>query len=105
MANICVIADDMTGACDSALQFFNLGLRAVVVLSELDIISTGADAIAVSTNRATMRPSRALGDYGERIGRFENMVGAIRHGIAAAKCDQRTLLEFIITMAPEVSSF
>ena len=70
MANICVIADDLTGACDSALQFFNVDLRAVVVLSELDIISTGADAIAVSTNSRNCEPDEAYKQVAETVSRM-----------------------------------
>src|SRR5215212_758473 len=46
LAMICaVIADDLTGACDSAVQFANVGLRTIVSLDgEAD-----ADVVAYST--------------------------------------------------------
>lgn len=59
MTQIGIIADDLTGACDTALQFFNAGLGAVVALSEVGIHFPNADVIAVSTHSRHCAPSEA----------------------------------------------
>lgn len=59
MPQIGIIADDLTGACDTALQFFNEGLSAVVALSDVGNNPTGADAVAVSTNSRNCAPDEA----------------------------------------------
>jgi uncharacterized protein YgbK (DUF1537 family) len=50
-----VIADDLTGACDSAVQFANVGLRTVVSFS----LDTHADVVAFSTETRNAAPEEA----------------------------------------------
>jgi acetolactate synthase-1/2/3 large subunit len=49
--------------------------------------------------------ARALGGYGERVERVEEIVPAIRRGVAATERGQPALLEFITTKEVEVSRF
>jgi thiamine pyrophosphate-dependent acetolactate synthase large subunit-like protein len=49
--------------------------------------------------------ARALGGYGERVERPEEIVAAIRRGIQATERGQPALLEFITTKEVEVSRF
>jgi uncharacterized protein YgbK (DUF1537 family) len=51
-----VIADDLTGACDSAVKFANVGLRTVVALSP----DAQADVIAWSTDSRDIAPDEAV---------------------------------------------
>ncbi len=51
-----VIADDLTGACDSAVQFAAAGLRTSVVLTGL----ADADVIAFSTDSRDVEPAEAV---------------------------------------------
>jgi uncharacterized protein YgbK (DUF1537 family) len=50
-----VIADDLTGACDSAVQFANVGLRTVVAFS----LDAHADVVAFSTDTRNADPAEA----------------------------------------------
>lgn len=50
-----VIADDLTGACDSAVQFANVGLRTVAALSP----DAHADVVAFSTETRNVAPEEA----------------------------------------------
>jgi thiamine pyrophosphate-dependent acetolactate synthase large subunit-like protein len=49
--------------------------------------------------------ARALGGYGERVERVDEIVPAIRRGVAATERGQPALLEFITTKEVEVSRF
>jgi thiamine pyrophosphate-dependent acetolactate synthase large subunit-like protein len=49
--------------------------------------------------------ARAMGGYGERVERVEEIVPAIRRGVAATERGQPALLEFITTKEVEVSRF
>ena len=48
---------------------------------------------------------RALGGHGERIERPEDIVPAIRRGIAATEAGRPALLEFITAKEERISSF
>ena len=73
MTRIGIIADDLTGACDTALQFFNVGFHAVVALAPTGILAAEADAIAVSTNSRHCEPDEA----------YSHVAGAVQRMRAA----------------------
>ena len=51
------------------------------------------------------RFARAMGGYGERVEQIEEIVPAIRRGIAATERGEPALLEFITSKEVEVSRF
>jgi uncharacterized protein YgbK (DUF1537 family) len=58
--SICtVIADDLTGACDAAVQFANLGYSTLVVLDWSSIEDCDAEVIAASTDSRRDMPEEA----------------------------------------------
>jgi uncharacterized protein YgbK (DUF1537 family) len=62
MHSICtVIADDLTGACDAAVQFANLGSTATVILDRSSIGDCESQVIAASTDSRGDTPEEAAG--------------------------------------------
>jgi Sugar-binding N-terminal domain len=52
-----LIADDLTGACDAAVQFARHGRRTVTLL-RFDQPATGVQVLAVSTESRDLEPAR-----------------------------------------------
>ncbi|MFZ7102395.1 MAG: four-carbon acid sugar kinase family protein [Peptococcaceae bacterium] len=52
MLNYVIIADDLSGACDTAVQFSNFGYRTIVInkLANLPARDAGFNAVAITTN-------------------------------------------------------
>lgn len=62
MTRLAIIADDLTGALDSAAPFAMRGLRTVVALTPAglpDALARGADIVAVSTDSRELAPDAA----------------------------------------------
>ncbi|MFI8495729.1 four-carbon acid sugar kinase family protein [Peribacillus butanolivorans] len=59
MGKIIIIADDITGACDSGVQFTEKGLKAVVFFDELEAEGVGADVFIYDTDSRAMNPDEA----------------------------------------------
>ena len=63
-----VIADDLTGAADTGVQFARAGYRAAVVFRGEPVPPEGLDAVVFDTDSRTLRPSLAA-RYVEQAGR------------------------------------
>lgn len=61
MTKIAIIADDLTGASDSGVQFARKGLKTTVVFDviQLPVSAKGADAVAIETDSRAIAPSEA----------------------------------------------
>jgi acetolactate synthase-1/2/3 large subunit len=73
---------------------------------ELDVMPVSTEkyrSTDISGNYAAF--AKAMGGYGERIERAEDIVPAIRRGIAATQAGQPALLEFITAQETAKSSF
>jgi uncharacterized protein YgbK (DUF1537 family) len=77
-----VIADDLTGACDSTVYFAAAGLRTTVPLTP-DCARNGSQVLAFSTESRDIHPAEA----GCRIRQLAGRVWAIEAGVVFKKID------------------
>ncbi|WP_116653503.1 four-carbon acid sugar kinase family protein [Pelagibacterium sediminicola] len=76
MTRLAIIADDLTGALDTAAPFATRGLKTVVAVSPewlADALATGPDVLGVSTNSREIEPQAAR----ERVGRVVGQLPAL----------------------------
>ena len=61
MDQIIIIADDLTGACDSGIKFRNAGFETLVLtdVSDEDVQAAGRCAISINTNTRSALPEDA----------------------------------------------
>lgn len=93
MTELAIIADDLTGALDSAAPFAARGLGTVVALSPAalpDALATGAPIVAVSTDSrevsadiASKRVRTAIGHLPEGIRLFKKIDSRLKGNLAA----------------------
>lgn len=67
MLKYVIIADDLSGACDTAVQFSNSGFKTIVInnLASLQKICPTFDVVAITTNSRDLPPSEARGKIKE----------------------------------------
>ena len=95
---------DFETAVRERLPILSILLNNSAMAIELDIMPLATEryrATDISGDYAAF--ARALGGYGERIERPEEIVSAIRRGIAATEAGQPALLEFITTKEKRAS--
>ncbi len=78
MTTLGILADDLTGACDTALAFFQYGYSATVVLSETGLPAIHTDTIAFTTHSRHCAPHEA---YKRTTIALEQLRGANIHNL------------------------
>src|SRR5262245_23419881 len=67
MMRICILADDLTGACDTAVQFVREGWRTEVQVRPRQ---THAEVIAVNTSSRALTPAGAATAVRDAVGQL-----------------------------------
>ena len=88
---IYIIADDLTGACDTAVQFRKAGIRTGVILKEAVI--NHCEALAVSTDSRAVAPASARALVKAAIGKlpaglYYKKIDSLCRGNPAAELDE-----------------
>jgi acetolactate synthase-1/2/3 large subunit len=97
---------DFETAVRERLPILSILLNNAAMAMELDVMPTATEkyrATDISGHYADF--ARALGGYGERVTRVDQIVPAIRRGIAATLRGEPALLEFITAQEKEASRF
>lgn len=97
---------DFETAVREWLPILSILLNNAAMAMELDVMPIATEkyrATDIGGNYAEF--ARALGGYGERVTRVEDIVPAIRRGIAETKAGRPALLEFITAQEKEASRY
>jgi thiamine pyrophosphate-dependent acetolactate synthase large subunit-like protein len=97
---------DFETAVRGKIPILSILLNNFAMAVELDVLPVSTEkyrSTDISGNYAAL--ARAMGGYGERIERPEDIVPAIKRGIAATEAGQPALLEFITAQETAKSSF
>jgi acetolactate synthase-1/2/3 large subunit len=95
---------DFETAVRERLPILSILLNNSAMAIELDIMPVATEryrATAISGDYAAF--ARALGGYGERVERPEDIADAIRRGIAATEAGQPAMIEFITSKEKRAS--
>src|SRR6185503_18058982 len=78
MRRCAIIADDLTGACDTALQFATGGYRAALALDDSALARADVEALAIDTDSRASAPREAYEQVTQALGRVRDAgIGAI----------------------------